>query len=1029
LGFVGDTKPVDLIMQGILVTPPQARAPSTNKKGELIPNPFTSMYIDILKSINNKSNAPGKIFKAVKNMIIKNETKTGGGQTIKSASEFIQGKKGLYRSAIMGKRSDYCGRSVAGAGHSLALNEAELPSYWAKILTSNLTVTAFNIDQMIQLLGAGRITNVTSIKGFRKPAQNIKTLTVGEKVELILRPGDRVIIGRQPTLSKYSIMAFKVILQDSFVIRSHLGITKPFNLDYDGDELNVWKPRNFEVEAEYEYLMDVNQCIISSETGKPSMGLVMNSVTAVYLLSEPGVEIEESIYNDMIGTLLNTDALPSLFDRMRKYGLEPYREDNDGKKYYSGSAAFSALLPIDFNYTSKNVIIFEGVLIRGTLTSAQVGTGARSIVNDLAKFYSLERAGQFLTDAPHLLNVWLITKGYTVGIKDCANMVIDSKAEIYNKQYNKRAQLFETQYNKYIKLILSKQGISYIDNLLPPIFNKILDVSLDKEFNTNLKEQEVVLSNIVTAWKNDKKCKVSFEPLKSQIYNLYQNFANAKNDFKVHINNLLTEINNIFNQITGTVTNRLYMILKSITHLMEQAFILSGEAKDLNYLYNKLHVDEKGINNIDNLLSLDNINDVISTYTDTVKQFITDILEVVKQLKHCIQGTTNKQIIDNTLLGIYTENLLIIGSLMYSNLIKELNREYNKNTLIRNDELAKIYLEVEGLGSKKDLNAEELAHYERLITSKVDVAKIIGSRIAKNTPNNAIIMQTEEGSGTKGTVLNVGQIMGSVGQQYVSGKRLWHQFPRLSSHYDGDDDSLRARGLVESSFYEGLTPTELFYIQGASRENIIDTAMLTPLVGHLQRLLARSMENIIIASDGSLRNTNGFMYAPMYNAGFSIEKTIRVGTNEFPTLNNFIDLAKIITDENHKRGWFTVKEIKSTNLPMPKTESLEDKLKILLNKPLKMEKEHKIPISTNNDNYKITVYEKVRIIGTRATIIDKGDMPRIAKAELGDEINPLKIAEREYQLGLLANAPALFIQRKIPGKKEPVNVYPTLENI
>ena len=40
-------------------------------------------------------------------------------------------------------------------------------------------------------------------------------------------------------------------------------ITSALNLDYDGDELNIWKPRSYLVKAELEYIISIKNCIIS----------------------------------------------------------------------------------------------------------------------------------------------------------------------------------------------------------------------------------------------------------------------------------------------------------------------------------------------------------------------------------------------------------------------------------------------------------------------------------------------------------------------------------------------------------------------------------------------------------------------------------------------------------------------------------------------------------------------------------------------------------------------------------------------
>ena len=1041
LGFIGETKPIDLIMQAILVMPPLARPPTTNKKGETIHNPFTIMYLDILKAINNKANAPGKIFLAVKNLLVKNDTKTGSSQKMKAIGENLLGKKGIYRQMMLGKRSDFCGRSVAGPGHSLSLNEAMLPAYWASILTKNWKVTSFNIDVLNQLLKMGRITHITNTSGFRKPViegQNYE-LNVGDEVDIHKEPGDRTYMNRQPSLSKLSMMSFKTVFGDSLVIRSHLSITSPYNLDYDGDELNIWNPRNFEVLSELEYIMDVENCIISTESGRPSMALNINSKTAGYLQSHPHVEIDESLYNDMIQSLLNQDSLPTLEERMRTFGFEPYRIDEHHHKKYYGRTAISALFPIDFEYKNKDIAIYQGVLVHGILSSAQLGTAPRSIVDDLAKFYGNQRASEFLTDAPHLLNLWIIARGFTVGHKDCINLTIDYKCEQFNKKYNKRAQTFDYEYNQIKSLVFNNKIYTDLQDVLEqitPKINKTLTTSLDDQFKLILQTHLQQLNVILHSYKPLHKCKQS-----NQIQNVFvllRQLNQDKNNYKNKIKQILDEVTNIFKiNDNNKVNDKTYRILKSITHAIEAGFLLSGQKIDLDYFYNQLFVDHvDDIKNIDNYIVaiynitkdvdydinlhyiVDVINHLNQNYVETLTNTIDSIITVLKSFKNCID--TNIKNIENTILLIFNESSLMLVYQLYINLIKELNKEYNKNILIKNEELSKIYLDIEAIGSKDELTFEQQAHHERLVTEKTDVVKAMGGKIAKADITNSIIMQTEAGSGTKGSIVNVGQIGGAVGQQYVQGKRLWQQYPRLSSHYDEDDESPVARGMIESSFAEGLTPTELFYLQGASRVNVIDVAMLTPLVGKLQRLLARSLENVVIAEDGSIRNANGLMYSSSYNAGFDITKTIKVSISD-QNLNHFIDLSRNIDILNHQKGWYSTKELKKTNIKGNKV-SLEDQLSTLLKK----KEEQQIAIVSPHTTRKLSIYEKARIIGVRAEMINNNAPPRV---DIGDVIDPLKIAQMEYFAGKLAEEPALFVVRKIPGQKEPIRVYPTLENI
>eukprot|EP00960_Hanusia_phi_P055002 762836-Hanusia_phi.AAC.7 len=81
-------------------------------------------------------------------------------------------------------------------------------------------------------------------------------------------------------------------------------------------------------------------------------------------------------------------------------------------------------------------------------------------------------------------------------------------------------------------------------------------------------------------------------------------------------------------------------------------------------------------------------------------------------------------------------------------------------------------------------------------------------------------------SGSKGKENNVAQMIGCVGQQNVEGKRIAYGFTdRTLPHYTKYDDGPEARGFVENSFINGLTPQEVFFHAMGGREGLIDTAV------------------------------------------------------------------------------------------------------------------------------------------------------------------------------------------------------------
>jgi len=81
-------------------------------------------------------------------------------------------------------------------------------------------------------------------------------------------------------------------------------------------------------------------------------------------------------------------------------------------------------------------------------------------------------------------------------------------------------------------------------------------------------------------------------------------------------------------------------------------------------------------------------------------------------------------------------------------------------------------------------------------------------------------------AGSKGSDLNISFMISCLGQQNVDGKRIPYGFDhRTLPHFTKYDDSAGARGFVESSYINGLSPQELFFHAMGGRVGLIDTAV------------------------------------------------------------------------------------------------------------------------------------------------------------------------------------------------------------
>jgi DNA-directed RNA polymerase III subunit RPC1 len=123
------------------------------------------------------------------------------------------------------------------------------------------------------------------------------------------------------------------------------------------------------------------------------------------------------------------------------------------------------------------------------------------------------------------------------------------------------------------------------------------------------------------------------------------------------------------------------------------------------------------------------------------------------------------------------------------------------------------------------------------------------------TKNAPLIMAM---CGSKGSLINVSQMIASVGQQVIRGARVPNGFgDRSLPHFDHREKTPLAKGFVENSFYSGLTATEFFFHTMAGREGLLDTAVKTAETGYMQRRLVKALEDLVSHYDGSVRNSRG----------------------------------------------------------------------------------------------------------------------------------------------------------------------------
>lgn len=251
MGFEGDAHPRRFIMKSLAVIPLCARAPIF-QEGEIWQDDLTRMYQDIVRNNNEldpklqikeaerQKYIDGLVF-SIEHMLNNSDNKYTQlkKKPYQSLQQRIQGKEGIVRGNIMGKRVDFSARTVIGPDPTLKFGQIRVPQVMAPYLTQHEIVSPNNQRKLQDLLRNGKVTYITPFAG-RMAGRRFKVnekskdeyiLELGDEVDRHLMNGDYIVFNRQPTLHKQGIMGYEVVLEKALTIGLHLGYTRQHNAD------------------------------------------------------------------------------------------------------------------------------------------------------------------------------------------------------------------------------------------------------------------------------------------------------------------------------------------------------------------------------------------------------------------------------------------------------------------------------------------------------------------------------------------------------------------------------------------------------------------------------------------------------------------------------------------------------------------------------------------------------------------------------------------------------------------------------
>lgn len=173
---------------------------------------------------------------------------------LKSLSDNLKGKRGLFRANLLGKRVDYSGRSVIVVGPDLKLSQCGLPKHMALELFRPFVISGLLEKELaFNIRGAGRLID----EGVAE---------VWEVLEEVIKD-KYVLLNRAPTLHRLGIQAFQPILIEGDAIQVHPLVCTAFNADFDGDQMAVHVPLSEQAQYEAREIMASDKNILKPGSG------------------------------------------------------------------------------------------------------------------------------------------------------------------------------------------------------------------------------------------------------------------------------------------------------------------------------------------------------------------------------------------------------------------------------------------------------------------------------------------------------------------------------------------------------------------------------------------------------------------------------------------------------------------------------------------------------------------------------------------------------------------------------------------
>ena len=735
----------------------------------------------------------------------------------------IDKKGGRLRWNLMGKRTDFSARTVVTPDPLLPIDVCGVPRSIADTLTVPVRVTVHSLKACCELLttSAARVLIFPDGRKRRDLADRPYELekegppNIDAVIERRLRDGDVVLLNRQPSLHRPSVMAFRVRVMDYSSIRVPVEDTTPFNMDFDGDEANLHVPQSLDAQVEALQLMAVQRQILLPATNRPVMGFVQDQLLMARIMTLRDTFLDcatamQLLFASAGGNAEHTQPSTLPVPAIVKSPMGPH---------WTGKQLVSTTIPAHINRCSQKwrsddpsfldatdsaLLIVSGVLLGGSLSKSSVGVADSSLQhsiattvhkksvqgNEVAADTIAREVAVFFDSLKLMCGEFAMHEGFSVGLGD---MMLSND--------NERSNYTPTSRTPSVRRSRARAALAATSRRKPNFSDGAAEVRQAR--NQAKIDADEILENISYLEKDGDMNKLIDRVEQRLLASAAEATAEAS---KIAISDLRTSNpRNALNEMTDAGSKGIELNQRQIAACVGQQQRGISRIVDTDLLRVAPRTDAVPTRRLifpslwrslpHDRNPLDEVRDVVTSLSELCKyEKLPPPNETASARKRAMWKIT-----------VPTRRRVFPPLRHSHDILSELCK--HENPLPNKTELPRKKV-IMGPFVREKVEFFEKQHRKAIMEAKVPKWVALSAELRK---------------------------------------KILASMPRV---YPGATEG----GNCENSFIDGLTPREFFYHAMGGREGLIDTAVKTKETGYSSRRLMKAMEDIVYAYDSTLRN-------------------------------------------------------------------------------------------------------------------------------------------------------------------------------